>query len=78
MTGKEVIVSMLVGRPGRARRDDERPLVIGHTSNAPSIATLTAGTGIAITNGAGFITIAAQRRPGYASSAFSDSPAAAT
>ena len=32
-------------------------LLIGHTSNLPSAATLTAGTGISITNGAGAITI---------------------
>ncbi len=33
-------------------------LWIGHTSNAPSASTLTAGTGITITNGGGTITIA--------------------
>jgi hypothetical protein len=33
-------------------------LLIGHTSNPPAQATLTAGTGITITNGAGSITIA--------------------
>jgi hypothetical protein len=32
-------------------------LVIGHTSNDPSLATITAGTGIAVTNGAGAITV---------------------
>ena len=33
-------------------------LAIGHSANDPTAATLTAGTGIAITNGAGAITIA--------------------
>ena len=32
-------------------------LLIGHTGNDPSVATLTAGTGISITNGAGSISI---------------------
>ena len=34
-------------------------LIIGHTANVPSVSTLTPGTGISITNGAGSITIAA-------------------
>jgi hypothetical protein len=34
-------------------------LLIGHTSNLPSAATLTAGAGVSITNGAGSITISA-------------------
>lgn len=33
-------------------------LIIGNTSNAPSVSTLTAGSGITITNGSGTITIA--------------------
>jgi hypothetical protein len=33
-------------------------LIIGNTSNDPSAATLTAGTGVTITNGAGTITVA--------------------
>jgi hypothetical protein len=32
-------------------------LLIGHTGNAPSAANLTAGTGVAVTNGAGSITV---------------------
>ena len=58
LTGNEVVVSNAGGRTGGARAMTNGQLVIGDTSNA-RIATLTAGTGIAITNGAGSITIAA-------------------
>jgi hypothetical protein len=37
-------------------------LLIGSTGNAPSVATLTAGSGVTITNGSGTITIAASNQ----------------
>lgn len=40
-------------------------LWIGHTSNNPAAATLTAGAGIAITNGAGSITISGSGSSGW-------------
>ena len=63
LTGNEVVVSNAGGTAlVELGAMTNGQLVIGHTSNAPSIATLTAGTGIAITNGAGSITIAARQR----------------
>lgn len=48
-----------LGSSGVAPPSLNGQLIIGKTSDVPQVATLTAGTGISITNGAGSITIAA-------------------
>lgn len=53
-----VLVTTSAGVPGYTSTMTNGQLVIGSTGNTPTVATLTAGTGIAITNGAGSISIA--------------------
>lgn len=54
--------------------DTDGELIIGNTGNPPSINTLTAGTGIAITNGPGTITIAISSAPTFISYQLADVP----
>lgn len=52
-----VLVTTSAGVPGYSGTMTNGQLIIGSTTSTPTAATLTAGTGISITNGAGSITI---------------------
>lgn len=57
-TNSATLVSGSTGTPVWSSTMTNGQVIIGNTSNTPAAATLTAGTGISITNGAGSITIA--------------------
>lgn len=57
-TNSATLVSGSTGTPVWSSTMTNGQVVIGNTGNTPAAATLTAGTGISITNGAGSITIA--------------------
>lgn len=54
-----VLVSSAIGTPSWAGAMTNGQIIIGTTSGTPAPSTLTAGTGITITNGAGSVTISA-------------------
>ncbi len=60
-----VLVTSATGVPGYSATMTNGQLIIGTTSGTPSAATLSAGTGITITNAAGSITISASGGAGW-------------